>query len=91
MIFYKKKDKILNGCSALNITLYSKVIVFNLSFDVVNNCVYKIEDWKKVLDRASDFVDDKQLQRIKDFFKDNNEYIAQAMKQDNNNGQISLF
>lgn len=91
MTFYKTKEASeKSGVSYINIIIIGEYLVLNQTGKLPNE-LFEFKDYNKMLDIISYILDNNQLERVKDFLKDNCPQVERLINSVDNKGQISLF
>jgi hypothetical protein len=89
MIYNRNKNK--NTGSIICINLFANKIIFNKGFEIKDNELFELNQYKIVLDKARMYVSEPTIKLIEEYFEVNSEEINKLMKINSGNGQLSMF
>lgn len=89
MLFTRNKNNENSGI--INVSLFANKIIFNTGFNIENNELFELNEYKKVLNKCRFYVSELTIKNIEEYFKNNSEIIKNLMKLDKGENQLSLF
>lgn len=91
MILSKKKNAPEGLISVINVDAHVKCLVLNLGEKVKGNELFDFDKYNDMLNRCRDYVEEKDIERIKEYLIYNCPPVAKLIKENKPGEQFSLF